>query len=187
MKRIRHHKSSVDSNALTKKRKLTKEKPSNPQSPSEKLVTIIDNDIADHIYKKLLSQADMRNQSKSAKKPWTEEETKLLFWSVEKYCNERLIDKTALGAKDWENICQMVPGRNITQCHYKWSIYQKHIANKTPWSIEEDTLLTNIINIKGLSSWSIIARELNTALNSNRSGKQCRERWLNHLNPSISK
>jgi hypothetical protein len=149
--------------------------------------SVISSQEADKIYQKLLKQFESHSISKNIKKPWTEDETKLLFWSVDKYCNERTIDKTNLGTKDWEKISLLVPGRNITQCHYKWSINQKHVSNKMPWSVEEDTILTEIINSRGLSSWSIIAKEINEKLKSNRSGKQCRERWLNHLSPSISK
>ena len=150
-------------------------------------LSIISGQEADKIYQKLLKQFESHSISKNIKKPWTEDETKLLFWSVDKYCNERTIDKSNLGTKDWEKISLLVPGRNITQCHYKWSINQKHVSNKMPWSVEEDTILTEIINSRGLASWSIIAKEINEKLKSNRSGKQCRERWLNHLSPSISK
>ena len=142
---------------------------------------------ADTIYKKLLKQNEVRIPNKNAKKPWTDDESRLLFWSIGKYCNEKQIENNSLGTKDWERISSLIPGRNITQCHYKWSINQKHFANKTPWSVEEDNMLTDIISNKALSSWSIIARELNTSLKSYRSGKQCRERWLNHLSPTISK
>jgi hypothetical protein len=34
----------------------------------------------------------------------------------------------------------------------------------------------------GVKSWSFIARQLKGRL-----GKQCRERWYNHLNPDINK
>ena len=158
-----------------------------PEPPQDTKPNIIDNQEADKIYQKLLKQFVSHSQSKNIKKPWTEDESKLLFWSVDKYCKETLVDKSNLGTKDWEKISLLVPGRNITQCHYKWSINQKHIANKMPWSVEEDTILTEIINNKGLSSWSIIAKGINEALRTNRSGKQCRERWLNHLSPTISK
>lgn len=40
----------------------------------------------------------------------------------------------------------------------------------------------------GISRWGFIAKIIETRLNNiNRTGKQCRERWHNHLNPEISR
>ena len=40
----------------------------------------------------------------------------------------------------------------------------------------------------GKKKWNIIANELKGRINdSNRNGKQCRERWVNFLNPEIKK
>ena len=54
--------------------------------------------------------------------------------------------------------------------------------NKIPWTREEDELLKNLVNINGPKKWTVIAKEL-----PYREGKQCRERWHNHINPYISK
>mmetsp|Transcript_99 Transcript_99/g.173 ORF Transcript_99/g.173 Transcript_99/m.173 type:complete len:661 (-) Transcript_99:599-2581(-) len=53
---------------------------------------------------------------------------------------------------------------------------------KGAWVPEEDDLLTNLVKEHGAKSWSTIAQHL-----KGRSGKQCRERWLNHLDPVIKK
>ena len=53
---------------------------------------------------------------------------------------------------------------------------------KKIWSLEEDNLLIRLIEIHGATKWSQIAQGI-----SGRQGKQCRERWFNHLNPLISK
>lgn len=39
-----------------------------------------------------------------------------------------------------------------------------------------------MVQVHGTKKWSFIARQLNGRL-----GKQCRERWYNHLNPDINK
>jgi myb proto-oncogene protein len=36
-------------------------------------------------------------------------------------------------------------------------------------------------------NWTDIAEKVNDALDTDRSGKQCRERWQNHLRPNIKK
>jgi hypothetical protein len=51
-----------------------------------------------------------------------------------------------------------------------------------PWSSEEDDLIIKLVTRHGPQKWSSIAKHL-----PGRIGKQCRERWHNHLNPSIRK
>ena len=53
---------------------------------------------------------------------------------------------------------------------------------KTNWTKQEDTLLLRLIAEKGPKNWSSLARFF-----PDRVGKQCRERWHNHLNPNINK
>ena len=44
------------------------------------------------------------------------------------------------------------------------------------------------MNQYGTSNWSLLANEIVRVYGvKNRSGKQCRERWHNHLDPHISK
>mmetsp|Transcript_17984 Transcript_17984/g.13007 ORF Transcript_17984/g.13007 Transcript_17984/m.13007 type:complete len:104 (-) Transcript_17984:1447-1758(-) len=48
-------------------------------------------------------------------------------------------------------------------------------------------MLFNIIAMQGTRQWNEIAETLNKKLNTNRNGKQCRERWYNFLNPEINR
>jgi len=49
-------------------------------------------------------------------------------------------------------------------------------------------LLKKIINAEKDLSWSLIATKFNEMHpGTKRTGKQCRERWRNHLDPSIKK
>ena len=54
---------------------------------------------------------------------------------------------------------------------------------KRPWTPEEDALLMAAVHKYGACRWSMIA----TQLSSGRVGKQCRERWNNHLCPEVKK
>ena len=54
---------------------------------------------------------------------------------------------------------------------------------KGPWTAEEDDHLIQLVKLHGVKRWSFLAKELN----SGRLGKQCRERWYNHLDPNINK
>jgi hypothetical protein len=44
-----------------------------------------------------------------------------------------------------------------------------------------------LIRENGTKQWSQIATQLNLNLTVTRNGKQCRERWVNFLNPEIKK
>lgn len=52
---------------------------------------------------------------------------------------------------------------------------------KGPWSKDEDDVIRDCIT-SGITKWSEIASHI-----PGRIGKQCRERWYNHLDPSIKK
>ena len=54
------------------------------------------------------------------------------------------------------------------------------VANKEPWTAEEDAIIFRMVTAHGAKRWAQIAAEL-----PGRIGKQCRERWHNHLNPDI--
>ena len=53
---------------------------------------------------------------------------------------------------------------------------------KGPWTAEEDKKVRELVAQFGAKKWSVIASHL-----PGRIGKQCRERWHNHLNPDINK
>lgn len=53
---------------------------------------------------------------------------------------------------------------------------------KRPWSKDEDEIVIELVQRYGPKKWSQIAAQL-----PGRIGKQCRERWHNHLNPEIRK
>jgi len=53
---------------------------------------------------------------------------------------------------------------------------------KGPWTREEDEQLTKLVKEYGPKKWSVIAAHI-----PGRIGKQCRERWLNHLDSSVRK
>ena len=54
---------------------------------------------------------------------------------------------------------------------------------RIPWTETEDKSIKSLVNKYGTTSWSLIAKHLG----QNRSGKQCRERWYNQLNPEAKK
>lgn len=64
----------------------------------------------------------------------------------------------------------------------------KQAHERRPWSKDEDAAIVKLVKKHGIKKWSIIAEDLKKCgFETNRTGKQCRTRWLNHLDPSISK
>ncbi|XP_074579029.1 transcription factor MYB118-like [Curcuma longa] len=59
---------------------------------------------------------------------------------------------------------------------------KKSTGKKGQWTAEEDRLLMSLVEKHGLTKWAQIAK-----LMRGRIGKQCRERWNNHLRPNIKK
>ena len=51
-----------------------------------------------------------------------------------------------------------------------------------PWTDEEDATVRALVLNHGTKRWSLIAAQL-----TGRTGKQCRERWHNQLDPAIKK
>ena len=56
------------------------------------------------------------------------------------------------------------------------------VVKTGPWSEEEDLMVAKLVHMNGPQKWTYIASHL-----PGRIGKQCRERWHNHLSPSICK
>ncbi len=57
------------------------------------------------------------------------------------------------------------------------------------WTAEEDNAIVKLVDEIGTKRWSIIAERLAAMrlAGTKRTGKQCRTRWLNHLDPTINK
>ena len=53
---------------------------------------------------------------------------------------------------------------------------------KGPWSPEEDAILSRLVRKFGARNWSLIARGI-----AGRSGKSCRLRWCNQLDPAVKR
>ena len=61
-------------------------------------------------------------------------------------------------------------------------------SDRRVWTAEEDNAIRQLVAKHGTKSWSVIAENLQKELSiAGRSGKQCRERWHNHLDPFINK
>ncbi|XP_027367899.1 transcription factor MYB78-like [Abrus precatorius] len=55
------------------------------------------------------------------------------------------------------------------------------VIKKGPWTEEEDSVLSNFVNVHGEGHWNSLARSAGLK----RTGKSCRLRWLNYLRPNV--
>lgn len=106
-----------------------------------------------------------------AKGGWTPEEDDTLKKAVEVY-----------KGKSWKKIAGFFPDRSEVQCLHRWQKVLNPELVKGPWTQEEDEKIIELVTRYGPTKWSVIAKSL-----PGRIGKQCRERWHNHLNPYIKK
>ncbi|KAL0872726.1 hypothetical protein Bca101_022431 [Brassica carinata] len=108
---------------------------------------------------------------RSTKGQWTPEEDEVLCKAVERF-----------QGKNWKKIAECVKDRTDVQCLHRWQKVLNPELVKGPWSKEEDDTIIALVEKYGPSKWSTISQHL-----PGRIGKQCRERWHNHLNPGINK
>ena len=66
--------------------------------------------------------------------------------------------------------------------------YKKSAQKRRPWTPREDIAIRELVAENGIKQWTLIAESLQTNYSiPGRSGKQCRERWHNHLDKGILK
>ncbi|KAE8777914.1 Myb-related protein 3R-1 [Hordeum vulgare] len=106
-----------------------------------------------------------------AKGGWTPEEDETLRKAV-----------TVFKGKTWKRVAEFFPDRTEVQCLHRWQKVLNPELIKGPWTQEEDETIIQKVKEHGPTKWSVIARSLH-----GRIGKQCRERWHNHLDPQIRK
>ncbi|CAK8691352.1 transcriptional activator Myb-like [Clavelina lepadiformis] len=93
---------------------------------------------------------------------------------------KQLVDKH--GMDDFQKIASFFEDRSDVQCLQRWQKVLSPELVKGPWTKEEDEMVVDLVKKYGPKKWSLISKHL-----KGRIGKQCRERWHNHLNPDIKK
>lgn len=87
-----------------------------------------------------------------------------------------------LGERSWKKISGFLKTRSPLQCLHRWTKILKPGMIKGSWTLEEDSKLIKWVQDNGARKWSKAALFI-----KGRNGKQCRERWINHLSPEIKK
>lgn len=105
---------------------------------------------------------------------WSDEDEQLL---------RRLVEAFQESAPRWNEIANNFSRHNAIECLTKWQSITNPpvIKGKGSWTPEEDQILIQKRGELG-RKWSQIAKFL-----PGRQGKQCRERYVNHLNPRLKR
>ncbi|KAG6414578.1 hypothetical protein SASPL_121950 [Salvia splendens] len=131
---------------------------------------------------------------RSTKGQWTAEEVnrnipvvdEILRMAVQRFKGKnwkKIGKKMGLGLRVVSlEVAECFKDRTDVQCLHRWQKVLNPELVKGPWSKEEDEVIIELVNKYGPKKWSTIANHL-----PGRIGKQCRERWHNHLNPNINK
>ena len=100
---------------------------------------------------------------------WTKEEDDALAEAIKEF-----------KGRNWRLVAERIPGRSSVQCIHRWNKIAAPGLKKGQWDKDEDQKLLEWVKKFGTSNWG----EAPTYIQG-RSCKQCRERWVNVLNPEI--
>lgn len=109
------------------------------------------------------------SQSKNTK--WTQEEDEAL---------QKLVDSRF--SSNWADYVAYLPGKTAQQIAERWDKVLNPCLIKGSWTREEDEIIVQFVKENGVKNWTKLAQLL-----PGRIGKQCRERWRNHLDPDVNR
>lgn len=117
------------------------------------------------------TRSRQRHQVNSKNPNWTRQEDE--FLCKIKSSNEN---------PKWAEIMHYFPSKTQHQVNERWEKVLNPDLVKGSWTREEDELIVRWVAEKGTKEWGALAAQL-----PGRISKQCRERWHNHLCPTVKK
>ncbi|OCT57768.1 myb-related protein B-like isoform X2 [Xenopus laevis] len=124
---------------------------------------------------------DLQYQDTDSDVPEPKENRLKVKWTPEEDEALKGLVKTH-GQGEWKTIASNLTNRTEQQCQHRWLRVLHPDLVKGPWTKEEDEKVIELVKKYGTKHWTLIAKQL-----KGRMGKQCRERWHNHLNPEVKK
>ena len=98
-------------------------------------------------------------------------------WSPEE--DHRLVQiVSGMTSINWNEIVLKFPGKTVQQVSERWNKVVDPSLIKGSWTRHEDEVIIDFVQRYGSKNWTKLATLL-----PGRIGKQCRERWRNHLDP----
>jgi hypothetical protein len=89
---------------------------------------------------------------------------------------------SAAPTASWNSLLPFFPGKSAQQIAGRWGKVLNPNLVKGSWTREEDEAIIEFVSENGPRNWVKLAELL-----PGRIGKQCRERWTNHLSPSVAR
>ena len=105
--------------------------------------------------------------------------TKKIKWKPSE--SKNLIDLVQQFGEKWTRIEKLIKTKTAKQCMQKYKNLVK-VERKGNWTEKEDLLLLQWVEVHGPNKWTECARRI-----EGRCGKQCRERWMNTLDPRVKR
>lgn len=101
-------------------------------------------------------------------------------WSASDDASLSAIMSNKTSPPNWEQIVLKFPGKTQQQVADRWNKVLNPELVKGSWSPSEDAFIIKWVKEHGGRNWSTLASNL-----PGRLGKQCRERWVNSLDPDL--
>ncbi|CAD8082768.1 unnamed protein product [Paramecium primaurelia] len=118
--------------------------------------------------------------NQAAEQPANHKQNNKKYWNNEE--DIKLKSAVNLHGSNWKVIAEYLPGRNASQCAQRWKrIKPKEDERNQKWSKEEDEAVLRLTQ-SFQYNWRLIAHHI-----PNRTSRQIRERFVNHLDPNIIK
>ena len=120
----------------------------------------------------VLAPTRVRKQAQSKSHAmWTQEEDALL---------SKLVSESD-GSPSWSMLSEFFPNKTAAQLSGRWEKVINPKLIKGSWTTEEDETIIRFVKENGQKDWAKLALLL-----QGRTGKQCRERFRNHLNTNVN-
>ena len=136
-----------------------------------------------------LAEPVQPTQGRKYKRTWSREQIEELYTEAKVYCTEHGKDLNHLDIADFAEIGKTVC-RSPRKCMNKlMEIQVSGTLRSGVWGTDEDQLLKQML-LEGKKKWGLIATAINESFHKGlkvRTGKQCKERWNNHINPLIDR
>lgn len=131
---------------------------------------------------------------------WKKDETMLLQYIILNVADQRNTLVENFSDSDWQTVTNLMPGRSSFQCQKRWLFIQNIEGTKSAWTARETEILKRIAEDVSAQSmtdesmnqqpkeWTRIAEAYNKAIGpsgNQRKPRQCRERWINAIDPSV--
>lgn len=100
-------------------------------------------------------------------------------WTPDEYA--RLLRLVHEHGENWSEISRYFSSKTPKQCLEMFKNSHR-VVKKGKWAPQEDEILRQWVDAHGANKWTDCSKLL-----KGRCGKQCRERWVNILNPNVIK